>query len=249
MPPASSDRRKWWLDNGLPARSTVKPPSNRDAPNPARPSNPYTPSPEPDWVRVEKPEAPPSRPSSVYSNISQSTVARSETTKGDAVPPRKLPPSSIASSKQDSLAPEKPPRPATFDGASSSDGKVHLKQTLRKPAPPPKPSLLRVTSNQSAASVQSSAPPPPEPRRAKLTPSNTSSSSMTFPPPPRQAINGTQERAAQSPVPQPPAPRRKAATDAGTSNPPLPPRQAATGLMDEGNGQEELKDWKPLQPQ
>ncbi|KAF2474766.1 uncharacterized protein BDR25DRAFT_280286 [Lindgomyces ingoldianus] len=65
LPPASSDRKKWWLDNGLPARSRVQPPSNDHFPNPKRPSNPFTPSPEPDWVEVKRmgrpPEPPPAR--------------------------------------------------------------------------------------------------------------------------------------------------------------------------------------------
>ncbi|KAL8895651.1 MAG: hypothetical protein Q9207_008078 [Kuettlingeria erythrocarpa] len=52
LPPASSDRRKWWLDNGLPARSQVRPPQDNIALNPKRPSNPFSPTSEPDWVMV-----------------------------------------------------------------------------------------------------------------------------------------------------------------------------------------------------
>lgn len=67
LPPASSDRRKWWLDNGQPAKARVQPPSDGYLPNPKRPSNPFAPSPEPDWVDVKKlsasnrPEPPPAR--------------------------------------------------------------------------------------------------------------------------------------------------------------------------------------------
>jgi len=50
LPPASSDRRRWWLENGMPARSTLQPPSKGMLPNPERPSNPWTPSSQPDWV-------------------------------------------------------------------------------------------------------------------------------------------------------------------------------------------------------
>ncbi|KAF2405568.1 hypothetical protein EJ06DRAFT_486446 [Trichodelitschia bisporula] len=49
----STSNRKWWLDNGLPAHTTLRSPTNH-APNPARPANPFVPSDEPDWVRVER---------------------------------------------------------------------------------------------------------------------------------------------------------------------------------------------------
>ena len=243
LPPASSDKRKWWLDNGMPARSTVKPPGSNQVPNPTRPSNPFSPTMEPDWVKVEKPEAPPSRPSSVYSNVSQASQARSETTKSELVSRRSPPPP-----KPQETTPEKPARPATFDGAN--DGKVHLKQTLRKPAPPPKPNkpnLLRSDSNQSRASSVRSVPPLPEPRKVSNT-SSIVSSNVTFPPPPQRSSNGSTEQSTRSAVPQAPPPRKKPAPAAEPSNPPLPSRRADTGLMDETGGQE-LQDWEPLQPQ
>ncbi|KAL8760237.1 MAG: hypothetical protein Q9184_003394 [Pyrenodesmia sp. 2 TL-2023] len=71
LPPISSDRRKWWLDNGaaknqwtierwarltsipgLPARSHMRPPQNNMVLNPRRPSNPFSTTDEPDWVMV-----------------------------------------------------------------------------------------------------------------------------------------------------------------------------------------------------
>ncbi|QIW99882.1 hypothetical protein AMS68_005400 [Peltaster fructicola] len=51
LPPASSDKRKWWLDNGMPARSTVNAPVGSVL-NPSRASNPWSSSSEPDWVDV-----------------------------------------------------------------------------------------------------------------------------------------------------------------------------------------------------
>ena len=175
LPPASSDRRKWWLDNGVPARSTVQPPSRNHVPNPSRPSNPYSATNEPDWVKVEKADAPPSRPSSIYSNASHASQANSELPRSDTLP-RKLPPPPARSQE---TAPEKPPRPPGLDGASD-DGRVHLKQTLRKPAPPPKPSLLRSNTGNSTTSVRS-VPPPPEPRRKKV-PLATASENPPLPP-------------------------------------------------------------------
>ncbi|KAL8872853.1 MAG: hypothetical protein Q9174_001584 [Haloplaca sp. 1 TL-2023] len=75
LPPASSNRRKWWLDNSmdfkkptvdevdsltptvdLPVRSQVQPPQSKVALNPARPLNPFSPTREPDWVMVAEAE-------------------------------------------------------------------------------------------------------------------------------------------------------------------------------------------------
>ncbi|GFF16671.1 DNase I-like protein [Aspergillus terreus] len=52
LPPASSDNQKWWLDNGMPVRSTVKPPSDDYILNVFEQSNPF-PSPKgSDWVNI-----------------------------------------------------------------------------------------------------------------------------------------------------------------------------------------------------
>ncbi|MCJ1474688.1 inositol polyphosphate 5-phosphatase [Lambiella insularis] len=53
LPPASSDRRKWWLDNALPARSDVADAKEGLIPNPRRPPNPFSPSNEAEWVVVQ----------------------------------------------------------------------------------------------------------------------------------------------------------------------------------------------------
>ncbi|PHH87868.1 hypothetical protein CDD83_8295 [Cordyceps sp. RAO-2017] len=56
LPPASSDRQKWWLENRQPARAQVAAPNGRDgqamALNPNRPSNPFGLSDEPDWLAL-----------------------------------------------------------------------------------------------------------------------------------------------------------------------------------------------------
>ena len=243
LPPASSDRRKWWLDNGMPARSTVKPPSNGYVPNPTKPSNPFSPSSEPDWVKVDKPNGLPSRSTSVASASASSRVRSEAAT-------RKLPPMSRAVEAA-AMPPAKPPRPATFNESTSDDSKVQMKSTLRKPAPPKpnKPNLLRSESSRSTASVASnrSVPPPPEPRRSHAAAAAPSSSSVQGPALPIRVSSGLSESSgARSVAPQPPPPRqvlRKTAPD--TANPPLPPRPQE--LMDD-DGEQELKDWKPLQP-
>lgn len=55
LPPASSDRRKWWLDNDKPARSEIRPPEEGMVPNPKRAVNPFRSemTDEPDWVDVK----------------------------------------------------------------------------------------------------------------------------------------------------------------------------------------------------
>ena len=238
LPPASSDKRKWWLDNGVPARSTVKAPSNSHVPNPGRPSNPFSPSSEPDWVKVERVDAVPSRPFSVYSIASTASIATTSTAKSESTA-RKLPP---APYKPEEVAPEKPSRPATFDD-NASDGKVRLKQTLRKPAPPPKPSLLRSDTGASTASTKSVPPPPPEARRTGNNSSNAAST-VSFPPPPRKPV----EQSTASLAPQPPPSRRTGVEVVDKSNPTLPPRKTNTGLMDE-DGEQDLQEWEPLKPQ
>lgn len=55
LPAASSDNHKWWLDDGAPARSTMKPPANDFAVNVNRDSNPFSSNDEPDWVRISGP--------------------------------------------------------------------------------------------------------------------------------------------------------------------------------------------------
>ena len=54
LPPASSDRQKWWLDNGLPARSNVQAPNEQLSLNERRPNNPFAETSEPDWITVSK---------------------------------------------------------------------------------------------------------------------------------------------------------------------------------------------------
>ncbi|KAL8857048.1 MAG: hypothetical protein Q9178_006340 [Gyalolechia marmorata] len=58
LPPASSDRRKWWLDHSLPARSHIQPPQSNVMLNPLRPANPFTATTEPDWIAAGRPRKP-----------------------------------------------------------------------------------------------------------------------------------------------------------------------------------------------
>lgn len=103
LPPASSDRQKWWLDNGKPAQSGITPPQVLDESastilNPNRQPNPFMPSEEPDWVTVPRADSRLSSFSSMstspYEHISHSTFlpSLSSSSISSTPPQRKLPP-------------------------------------------------------------------------------------------------------------------------------------------------------------
>lgn len=228
LAPASSEKRKWWLDGGLPARSTARPPNDSLVPNPSRPPNPFTPSSEPDWVKVEKPDLP-LRASSVRTTASQYGGTRD---RAQSQQSRKLPPPYNGTK----------PMPSQLDGASDDLARMHLKQTLRKPAPPPKPNLLRSNSSQSAPGEpkrsMATPPPAPAPRRANNTAAAAAHHTSYPPPPPRR---NTRE------MPPPPPSRKPVGSEAPP--PSLPPRRPTAGLMDDDGAGQEMSEWKPLRPQ
>ncbi|ORY00017.1 SacI homology domain-domain-containing protein [Clohesyomyces aquaticus] len=167
LPPASSDRRKWWLDNGLPARSRVQAPSNDHLPNPKRPSNPFTPSPEPDWVEVKrimpgKPEPPPARGTmraktvefngtNTHANFAASretgSLAQTKSMARKLVAPPFDPSASLNAPRTSSNTSTPSPSISNLDGTSS----------YRHPILPPpyNPSTSRVSRSPSAASTHS----------------------------------------------------------------------------------------------
>jgi hypothetical protein len=96
LPPPSSNRKKWFIENGASARSTVQLLGPNFALNGSRPSNPFAPSDEPDWVKVDRdkvPAPPPPRRSgntshgqgNLLSNEAYEVVSRNNT------PPKALP--------------------------------------------------------------------------------------------------------------------------------------------------------------
>ncbi|KAL8829894.1 MAG: hypothetical protein Q9170_005979 [Blastenia crenularia] len=200
LPPASSDRRKWWLDNGtgstlhrkrslrliisvgLPARSQIQPPHRNMALNPARPSNPFTMTSEPDWVLVDRsqegkpsgsesrtPPAPPSRRDTRISpsSNSQSGVQRSrpELALDIGAPGAKTQAGSfsplVASDLRRKPAPPVPKKPALLSslsaGPESSRGKVS-----REPQPTiSKGHIDQGSKNTSRPNKVITTPPPP----------------------------------------------------------------------------------------
>ncbi|KAK8255557.1 SacI homology domain-containing protein [Phyllosticta capitalensis] len=97
LPPASSDRRKWWFDNGKPSGPTIQPPGDDFAPNPNRPSNPWTASDEPDWVKVAPgPKQPPPPPAPRGTTVNRTrTPSAASTASGRRILPPPLEPTRI----------------------------------------------------------------------------------------------------------------------------------------------------------
>src|ERR1700694_1017480 len=53
VPPPSSDKRKWWLDRNASSKVDIpKPPGEGWQLNPQRPTNPFDPTTESDWIKV-----------------------------------------------------------------------------------------------------------------------------------------------------------------------------------------------------
>ncbi|KAH8731467.1 SacI homology domain-containing protein [Phaeosphaeriaceae sp. PMI808] len=277
LPPASSDRRKWWLDNGLPAKARIQAPSEGYIPNPTRPSNPFTSSPEPDWVDVKRmgsnngrPEPPPARGSqrtrpvdfhgtSTTSSMSSSTTSLHQ---GGSAPSQ----NPLARKLIVPTFPTHATQTANFDGSrdaltdlgrtTSSASTRSLPIRYSNPTFPPPP----LASRNGPQLLRKPAPPIPNKK-----PSLASNSSSSTPPQYRD------DDAYQEPQrPQPPPPRRSMAErrpvpnpvdDDGYARPPLPPR-SGTGLSagsggsgrrrnlldDEPEDMGGLKGWEVLQP-
>ncbi|RYP27748.1 hypothetical protein DL767_007523 [Monosporascus sp. MG133] len=203
LPAASSDRQRWWLENGKMAQSSVAPPgppnNSNDQPvmvlNPSRPSNPFQPTDEPDWVAVPRSG---SRLSS-FSSISSS-------------PYEQINHSSLLSTSASSSTPRKLPPP--FDPA----------------ALPVKVGRLNLAEEQTAArSPKNEAPPPPPPRRQTAGPTQPQPlpvRTLTFPMAPNAESSPAQTPSTSmtmnKPKPAPPVAKKPAhlASTSPTSSPP-----------------------------
>lgn len=214
---------------GLPARSTIQQPSKDSVLNNQRTSNPFTPSPEPDWVTVSRPSSsitstklpPPLKPTLPPA----STFPRGQRT------PRDVP---------------NPPSPSTASIASSTSSTIS-----RKPAPPvpQKPALLSRSSNDPSSPTET-------PHKTLNTPSSAASSAhqpqsptqtnkgFASPPPPRKASGLSTS-----------TPHAKMSSRQVKDEPPLPTRRGggrksnSVGLMDEDDGGAlGIPSLQPLQP-
>lgn len=237
LPPASSDRQKWWLENGKPAKSTLTPPKPMDSStstilNPNRQPNPFAPSDEPDWVTVPRADSRLSSFSSMstspYEHINHSTFLPSLSSSVSSTPPqRKLPPYDPSAL---------PARVGRLTMNDEQHTPLQFKKVDAPPAPPPRrttgqnlhfpppPNQTPVPSVGSTA--RKPAPTPPIPRSTSTT-SSTSQNTSKAPPPavakkPAHLITG-------SPTTETPSGVLLSPTEAKAK--PIPPRRPSGSVQ------------------
>ncbi|KAK5943564.1 Inositol-1,4,5-trisphosphate 5-phosphatase 1 [Knufia obscura] len=205
LPPASSDRRKWWFDGDKPVTSQVKPPQDGMKLNPDRNGNPWREGGEEDWVMVDrdtekksKPE-PPAPRKGARSTRADSTATDLESS--SRTPPKpspsrnsemNTPPTKMAGawpqSRNVSLASTMQPRPSPPAPAARNSNRIPSSSTNTSlldsdtptDLPLSKPILSRTASQASTASIQSKAskPPPQRPTKPSALSAQPTSSSI-----------------------------------------------------------------------
>ncbi|KAK4240041.1 SacI homology domain-containing protein [Achaetomium macrosporum] len=195
LPPASSDRQKWWLENGKMARSSISPPkpdnpASQTILNPKRPVNPHVPTDEPDWVSVPRSESRLSSFSSMstspYEHVNHSMLLSSS---ASSSMPRKLPPpfdtaalpakvgrvhinDDAKGSQTDDTPPPPPPRRQTSMGPGPAAGSAAVSiQQKRKPVnhTTPSPPVGPKSAVSQAQAAKQKSPPPVAKKPAHLT--------------------------------------------------------------------------------
>jgi inositol-1,4,5-trisphosphate 5-phosphatase len=264
---------RYLFSEGLPARARIQPPSNDHIPNPNRPSNPFTPSPEPDWVEINKlgtrPEPPPARGSQRartvdFNNPATFTSASSSTTSLQSQNPmaRKM------------IVPQynaRDPEQITY-----MDGAHDPVSDLRRNASNASTRSLPILPNRNLPPVTSSLPGPPLPMNSKPAPqvlrkpgpppvkpkpsllSKGSSSGAT--PPPQRYRDDPEPAPRRSMAPPPNMGARKPVPNLmdGDDRPPALPPRTGTGLstgsgrrgnlLDDEGDLRGLDGWEVLKP-
>jgi hypothetical protein len=210
LPPASTDRRKWWLENKQPARSRVQPPEKGMLPNPQRPSNPWEKSDEPDWVRVSRPVSGVNSDSYPSHHLNRSdrevdgatstasqvprSVAKASTTR-KKLPPPYIPPGVSTQSVQTLDF----PRPQLTNSYSNRDvSSIPTESTNKNSTTSSSPSSINRKQPPQVAKkpvhlTSTSMPSPPNRTNSMaMLPSRkqTAGEQPEFPPPPRRATHG-----------------------------------------------------------
>lgn len=225
---------------GLPSRSNIRATDERLTLNKQTPSNPFTPTEEPDWVVAGN--SPPRKVSTSLTTTQQRLDGPSDTS-SRMLPPafdetRRHPPRShrVPTRVQ---APATEPRSRAASQTSSADSSI-----ARKPAPPipKKPALLTrpsdsgVSLQNKAAAVEKTAmsrSPPAGPKSPSNNPNPRS-------PPPQRRMTGSMAIGAYG-IQQRPSIPSSTQQSGKFDGPPLPPRRDDTGmvspngLMDEDN--------------
>ncbi|EAA35239.2 hypothetical protein GE21DRAFT_1369 [Neurospora crassa] len=238
LPPASSDRQKWWLDNGKMPRSAIQPPKPESPAfqtilNPKRPANPYMPTDEPDWVNIPRSESRLSSFSSLstspFEHVNHSMLL--STSASNSAPRRPLPPPFDPSNlpakvgrlqlnedgkngKSDTPPPPPPPRRQTGMGAlgSTSGPGMTTSPVTRK--------LANTAGTAGAGPTQATATPPLPVRSMSV------SSEHTI------------KQKAAPPVAKKPAHLAALSSPESNTSAPVPIEDMMT-----------LSKWKPLQPE
>jgi synaptojanin len=273
LPPASSDRQKWWLDNKQPARAQVPIPNGRDGQpmvlNSHRPANPFGHSEEQDWISISRSSSRASLSSLSSSPFEKVMLPNMMNSTASSTTPRKPLPGHEAgnlptrlgrvslSGDHDSIAgspPLPPPRRQTAGRGA---------ETLSTPGHGP---------TRTATMPQGLQPPlRPIPSGTSLTSQDTSStnpgSGRTLPPPvakkPAHLVTATTASSlASSSKAKPSLPARSATMGGpGASGQPPPrlpsrhvngssgPQQGPVDLLDVlDDGGQEMGGWETLQP-
>lgn len=241
LPPASSDKRKWWLDNGKFARSDLQPPQKGAIPNPQRPSNPYTYTDEPDWVTV------PRMTQDVSRSVAPPPPRRISTTGSRKLPPPYNPSAVSSLSRnlsQTNLDGSSYPRkqistPQTNTATNNRRPSTSTTSSTSRKAPPvaKKPIHLTSASPSLTSSPVMSTTSPVSARRQDYTNS---------PPPQRTSQVATYSRTDTRTPPPPPQSRRTTKPmKEEESRPNLPPRPPRD-LLDDDYG--EINGWEALKP-
>ena len=200
LPPASSDKRKWWLDGNKGARSGVGPPQGGMMLSKDRKSNPWREGGEDDWVEVERPP--------ILDN--NGTRSRVESLRRPEPPPprgskRMLPPpwegermassTSTATVQGQDMRPIPRNRSSTATDLPSRAPEPPARSTsaagFAKKQPPPKPSkpsaLTTASSPVSIAEHPAALPLVPQPRGTKFPEQQQQQQEVPAPPlPPRR---------------------------------------------------------------
>ncbi|PGH18755.1 hypothetical protein AJ79_00168 [Helicocarpus griseus UAMH5409] len=271
LPPASSDSRKWWLDNGWPAQSTLEPPVG-SVPNPHQAPNPFVKTSDSDWIHIPRPN--------IATSGNQAALSPPKShpplidLQDSEEPPPSLPMRSISGLSaaplidlQDSVEPipSSPNRASGLSGASNGDSRVSKKQAPPVPSKPVSMSVgMGPTHSPTAETMKSpqevaafsNRSLPPAPRRRKGSSSEDGgvvleklgSSGKALPPPvqprrtkPQRAFTDLTELRDEAPRLPPRPPAPVMAA---------PNSSSSTSLLDfDGDESENLTGWKPLRSQ
>ncbi|PGH06584.1 hypothetical protein AJ80_08143 [Polytolypa hystricis UAMH7299] len=240
LPPASSDRRKWWLDHGLPARSTVSLP-NGYSPNPQRIPNPFSSPKELDWIRIGDP----AMVDSDGMNGSHDSLSTQKLSSPRSVETKLFKPPSMAAGN---MVEEKNGVPSSSNRNLTTSKSESGKEDSKKRAPPVPAKPAAMSSRSTSADHQLTTLAHELPARERMTKELGEQNKPLLPG--RQA---TSERNIR-PVPPMSSERINGLLDLEAA-PPLPPRRSDTerstvsnsGFLDD-DIEDNLSSWKPLQP-